>query len=94
MLIKTAFTTFVLAAATAAVAHPLSTVEKSVALQDGSTVHVFKDGKMAMEDRLGRVVSMNQGHVMRTRDGQTIVMAGNETARLHCFLKTQLGGGK
>jgi hypothetical protein len=72
----------------------LSALEKSVSLQDGSTVYVFKDGKMAMEDRLGRVVAMNEGHVMQTADGKSIAMAGNETARLDCFLRTQLGGGK
>jgi len=94
MLTKLAFTAVVFALATNAFAHPLSTMAKSVPLQDGSTVYVFKDGKMAMEDRLGRVVSMNQGHVMRTRGGQDITMVGDETARLSCFLRTQLGAGK
>lgn len=30
-------------------------VVQSIQLQDGSVVHHYKDGKMAMEDRLGRV---------------------------------------
>lgn len=92
MLTRLAFIGLMLAAASTSFAHPLSSMDKTVPLQDGSTVYVFKDGKMAMEDRLGRVVSMDQGHVMQTRDGQTIAMVGNETARLDCFLKTQLGG--
>ena len=94
MLSKFVITAAIVAAATTALAHPLSALNKSVALKDGSTVYIFKDGNMAMEDKLGRVVSMNQGHVMQTRDGQSIAMVGNQTARLDCFLKTQLGGGK
>ena len=94
MLTKLAFTAAMFAVAGTAFAHPLSTLDKSVALQDGSTVYVFKDGKMAMEDRLGRAVSMQQGHIMKTSGGQSITMVGNETALLDCFLKTQLGGAK
>jgi len=93
MFSKLAVTAALLAAA-GAFAHPSSTLDKSIALQDSSTVYIFKDGKMAMEDSLGRVVSMKQGHVMRTKDGQSIAMEGDETARLACFLKMQLGGGK
>jgi Copper resistance protein K len=51
-------------------------------LKDGSTVHVFADGKMGMEDRFGRATSMEPGHVMNAKDGKTIVMKGNEIARL------------
>ena len=57
-------------------------VQKSVQLKDGSTVHIFKDGKMAMEDRYGRAESMKQGQVMEAADGQKITMQGNEVARL------------
>lgn len=45
-------------------------IEKSVQLKDGSTVHVFKDGKMAMEDKLGRPYRMKAGEMMQTTDGQ------------------------
>ena len=82
------------AAATTVLAQPLSNLDRSVVLQEGSTVYIFKDGKMGMEDKLGRVVSMTQGHVMQTGGGQSITMVGNETARLSSFLKTQLGGGR
>ncbi len=59
-----------------------SKVEKSIELKDGSTVHVFKDGKMGMENKLGRVEAMKPGHVMETKDGQRIIMIGNEVFRL------------
>lgn len=60
-----------------------TTLERSVALKDGSTVHVFRDGKMGMEDRLGRPFLMPSGHVMEARDGSTIEMKGNEVWRVY-----------
>ena len=57
-------------------------VEKSIPLKDGSTLYIFKDGKMGMEDKLGRVMSMKQGKVMETQDGKKIIMTGNEVWRL------------
>lgn len=83
-----------LCAATAtAFAADLANVDKSFALKDGSTVYVFKDGKMSMEDKLGRVVAMKPGHVMETKDGQKIIMIGNEIARLDWIRKEHRGGG-
>ena len=60
-------------------------VEKSIELKDGLTVHIFADGKMGMEDRVGRAVYMAPGHVMETKDGKKIVMNGNETGRVDRF---------
>ena len=57
-------------------------VAKTIALKDGSSVTVYEDGKMAMEDRFGRSISMKPGQVMETRDGGKVVMAGNETYRV------------
>ncbi len=57
-------------------------VEKSIELKDGSTVHIFADGKMGMEDKFGRAVYMAPGHVMETKDGKKITMNGNETGRV------------
>lgn len=68
--------------ATSALAVDQGEFAKSYELKDGSTVYVFKDGKMAMEDKLGRVFSMNDGHAMETKDGQKILMKGNEIWRL------------
>lgn len=45
-------------------------VEKSIELKDGSMVYIFKDGKMAMEDKVGRAVRMKKDTVMETKDGQ------------------------
>ena len=69
----------------------LSTVEKSVELKDGSTVYLFKDGKMGMETKLGQVVRMKEGHVMDTKDGERVIMIGDEVARLHTILKPHGG---
>ena len=43
-----------------------------VAYVDGTTLYVFKDGKMAMEDSLGRSVSMRAGQPMETINGEKI----------------------
>ena len=68
-------------------------VAKSVQLKDGSTAHVFADGKMAMESPYGRAVYMEPGHVMQTTDGKQIAMNGNEVARLDQLIsKNSIGG--
>ncbi|NMG30006.1 periplasmic Cu(I)/Cu(II)-binding protein CopK [Aromatoleum evansii] len=67
-------------------------VEQSILLTDGSTVYIFEDGKMAMEDKFGRVARMQEGHVMETRDGQKIVMNGDEIWRLKRALHPNRGG--
>lgn len=92
MLSKLAIMAAMAAAGSAALAHDLSNVVRTVPLADGTSVVIFQDGKMAMEDKFGRSVSMNEGHTMRALDGQLIRMAGNETARLDCIRKTQIGG--
>ena len=56
-------------------------------LKDGSTVYVFKDGKMAKEDRLGRVVFLKQGEVLELMDGSKVTAVGNEPVRLDSVLK-------
>ena len=61
-------------------------VEKSIELKDGSTVYIFKDGKMGMEDKLGRAVRMKKDTVMETKDGQKIMMHGDEVMRLDNIL--------
>ena len=61
-------------------------VEKSIELKDGSTVYIFKDGKMGMEDKLGRAVRMKKDTVMEAKDGQKIIMHGDEVMRLDNLL--------
>lgn len=63
-------------------------VEKSVELKDGSTVYIFKDGKMGMEDKMGRPARMTEGHVMETKDGSKIMMKGDEVWRVDSMKKT------
>lgn len=69
-------------AAMSAAAVDLGQVDKSIPLKDGSTVYIFKNGKMAMEDKYGRVARMAPGVAMETKDGQRVVMIGDEVAYL------------
>ncbi len=71
-----------------------SQVEKSIELKDGSTVYLFKDGKMGMENKMGKAVRMKEGHVMETKDGQKIIMIGDEVARLESILHADHRGGR
>ena len=71
-----------------------SKVEKSIELKDGSTVYLFKDGKMGMENKFGKSVRMKQGHVMETKDGQRVIMIGDEVARMETILRGAYVGGK
>ena len=50
-------------------------------LTDQSVVSVYKDGKMSMEDKLGRPISMHEGLVMETKEGGKLMMRGNEIWR-------------
>jgi hypothetical protein len=92
MLMKIAAATASVLIATSAFAADKVNVSKSYELKDGSTVYVFKDGKMAMENKVGQVVSMKEGHTMETKDGQKIMMKGNEVWRLDDVLNHELRG--
>ena len=72
--------------AMSAFAVDLSQVEKSIPLKDGSTVYVLKGGKMGMEDKFGRAAYMESGVVMEAKDGQRLVMIGNEVAYMKSLL--------
>ncbi len=92
MIKKLAGAALLLAVATATFAADEANVDKKFELKDGSIVYVFKDGKMSMENKIGRVVSMKSGHVMETKDGQKIMMVGNELARLDLIKSSHRGG--
>ena len=79
------------AAAASAFAISADQVEKSIKLKDGSTLHILKGGKMAMENKLGQAVSMKPGIVMETLDGKKIMMHGNELMRLDRYLQEGKG---
>ena len=70
-----------------------SDVKETIELSDGSNVYIFKDGKMGMEDKLGRPTSMKAGHAMKTKDGKTIIMIGNEVMRVDTVLGKVRAGG-
>ena len=70
-----------------------SEAKQVIEMKDGSTVYIFKDGKMAMEDKLGRAVRMKKDTVMETKDGQKIMMHGDEVMRLDSLLKKDYGTG-
>ncbi|GCB05274.1 periplasmic Cu(I)/Cu(II)-binding protein CopK [Ralstonia sp. SET104] len=67
-------------------------VVKTYELKDGSTVYVFRDGKMGVESKFGRAVRVKEGQVLETKDGTTIVMKGNAVARMDALLKESLYG--
>lgn len=75
-----------------ALAADMTSVEKSIPLEDGSVVYVFKNGKMGMEDKLGRSTRMKPGHVMKAKDGTTLVMVGDEVMRVESLLLEKKGG--
>lgn len=61
--------------------------QQALALKDGSTLYVFKDGKMAKEDRYGRAVYLKQGETLELADGRKVTAVDNEVARLDGLLK-------
>jgi len=71
-----------------AFAENLKEIEKTIELKDGSTLYIFKDGKMGMEDKFGGwSSSMESGLVMETKDGKNIIMNGNEIWRVEQLLR-------
>jgi len=82
-----------IAVAVAAIAAPAfardevaNAVRESIALKDGSTLHIFKDGKMSKEDKVGRAVILRPGEVLEARDGRKVTAGSNEVARLGLLL--------
>ena len=80
------------AAAATVYAADAANVKQTHPLKDGSTLYVFKDGKMGMEDKNGRVMRMKAGVVMEAKDGQKFIMIGNEVARVEILGKEHQGG--
>ncbi len=68
--------------------------QKLYRLKDGGTLYVFKDGKMAQEDRYGRAVYLKKGQAVETVDGQTLTATSNEVARLNDLLIEGHQGGE
>src|ERR1035437_7301123 len=60
---------------------------RTIAMQDGSIVYVFKSGKMAVENKMGHAVSTKAGTIMKAKDGSDVKMVGNEISELDGLLK-------
>jgi hypothetical protein len=54
---------------------------REIPLKDGTTLVLFKDGKMTMRDARGRPLAMKDGMRMETKDGHVVMMKGNEIWR-------------
>lgn len=67
--------------------------QKTIELKDGSTLYIFKDGKMSMSDKYGRAMRMKKDVVMETKDGEKIIMHGDEVARLESLSRKGHEGG-
>lgn len=93
MLKKVLMIVAISSAAASAYAVDMSQVKQSIDLKDGSTVYIFKDGKMGMEDKYGRATYMESGHAMETKDGKKIIMNGNEIWRVDELLHSNHRGG-
>lgn len=61
--------------------------DKVYALKDGGSLYVFKDGKMAQENKFGKTVFLKPGQSIETADGQKISASSNEVARLSSLLR-------
>lgn len=83
------------AGATTVFAHDAARAEakQMLELNDGSTLYIFKDGKMAMEDRYGRAARMELGTVKEITDGRQLKMESDEVARLHSLIIEGHHGG-
>lgn len=65
---------------------------RTIPLQDGSIVYVFKSGKMAVQSKLGLAVSTKPGTILKAQDGSDVIMVGNEVAQLDILLKKGMTG--
>lgn len=58
-----------------------------ISLKDGSTLYIFKDGKMARENKFGQPWLFKKGEILETTDGRKLTPVGNEVARLDGLLR-------
>ena len=67
--------------------------EQLVALQGGSTLHIYKDGQMAEENAYGRPTVVTSGQQLQENNGTSITMNGDDVARLEMEQFQQVHGG-
>ena len=70
-----------------------ASAKQVIELKDGSTLYVFQDGKMAVENQYGRAKRVNEGTALESKDGQKFTMNSDEVARLAGLLKEGHRGG-
>lgn len=56
--------------------------ERSVELKNGGTVYIFKNGRMAYEDKLGRAIRVKTGEVLETKKGEKLTVRSDDEGRL------------
>ena len=56
--------------------------KRSIELKNGGTVYIFKDGRMAYEDRVGRPVRVKTGEVVETKSGEKLTVRSDDEGRL------------
>ncbi|MDR3370889.1 CopK family periplasmic copper-binding protein [Rhodoferax sp.] len=56
--------------------------EQLVTLQNGGTLHIYKNGTMAEENAYGRPTVVAPGQILHEKNGTTIAMKGDEVGRL------------
>lgn len=61
--------------------------QRIIPLKGGSTLYIFKDGKMAQESKYGRAQRMDVGQTLEALDGQKVVVTSDEVARLNRLLQ-------
>ena len=67
------------------------TAVQVINLRDGSTLFVFKDGKMAKADKYNRPVYLTAGEALEAKDGRKVAAVGNEVARLATLFRQDHG---
>lgn len=70
----------------------VQSAKEMVPLADGGTLYIFKDGRMAQENRFGRAVYQQVGASVAAKDGKSITFTSNEVARLSSLLEQEHGG--
>lgn len=60
--------------------------QQMIGLKYGSTLYIFKDGKMAVKDRFGRATRTTPGTVVEASDGRKITTQSDEVARLDSLI--------
>lgn len=61
--------------------------QRMIPLKGGGTLYIFKDGKMAQENKYGRAQRMAVGQTLEAADGQKMAITSDEVARLNWLLR-------